>query len=177
MLFRSLHCTKCKSILAYNNEVSRIASTRYVKGVVGYIVLKDLKTDSESFITIDLSSKRAAGNEDEFDIGSIFCHLKCKNCFEFIGRYYTLVPEELKILKNKAVLLSKYVASMPCAENTELRNSLLDVLRIDQEEYKSQVEIYNKLVGMYKELNELERDKERENIEDIVKSIDSLTKM
>ena len=173
----ALHCTRCKSILAYNSEVSKIASTQFVKGVVGYILLNDCKEDTKSPIRVDLTTKRPANNENEFDIGSIFCHLKCKHCDEFIGRYYTLVPEDLKPLKNKAVLLSKYVASMPCEESTGLRENLMEMLKHEEEEYKKQLGIYKKLVEMYEEINALESEKERENVEDIIKSIESLMKM
>ena len=179
----ALHCTKCKSILATSNEVSRLASSQYVKGIVGYMINdadaspSEQQNYSKNSTTIDLSSKKPANNENEFDIGCIFCHLKCSSCNEFVGRYYTLVPEDLKILKNKKVLLSKYVSSIPSTENNEIRETLMNVLKSEQKEYEKQQAICQKLTEMYKELSTLESDKERENIENMAKSVDSMMKM
>jgi len=171
----SLSCLKCKSIIISENNTTRIAHYKNPKILLGFLIDPDIC--DPAILPPDFDNKKVSNDERDVDYGTIYCSLKCAKCNTNIGRFYALVPEELKMFHNKYVLFPKHIISMPTMlDDCEQRQKLTEILQKDQAEYDQQAKILAKLTDMYKELKSLQTDKEQENFDDICKTVDSLMK-
>ncbi len=170
----ALHCTKCKDVLEWGHNVARIAGSQRQEKVVGYLLKRVEDFGCTSYV--DSLSKKASNNPADFDLGCIYYHLRCKKCNAIVGRSYTVVPEDLLILKQRRVLLSGYVAVLQTNEAPDAKEQLIREIENERKEYEKQKTIYQKLADMNRELGALQCAKEQKSLKEIVGSVETLLK-